>query len=140
MLWLKVLSPAVRWDGTIQIISQRMSDWFSVLIIELSVEQPPTWPWYATDTRYSHYAGLLLPPAEGCGLWKRTFKACWQKKSIYKSFNAIFFAYHMWHMSCVTWHHSMRHVTLDMWHMTYSALCEKPSKKLNLEFASPSGD
>ena len=40
-----------------------MIDSFSVFIIELSVEQPLTWPGSATNTRYSRYAGLLLPPA-----------------------------------------------------------------------------
>ena len=98
-----MLSLAVRREGAVKIISQSMSDWFSVLIVELSVEQSPTWPGSATDTRYSPYTGLLLPPEEGCGLWKRTYIACWQKKSIDESFNAILVAYHMWHMSCVTW-------------------------------------
>ena len=41
--------------------------WFCVLSIKLSVKQPLTWPGSSTNTRYSCYAGLLLPPAEGYG-------------------------------------------------------------------------
>ena len=79
LLFPQALFTAVRRDGAVKIFSQRMSDWLSVKIIELSMEKPLTWPGSATNARYSRYAGLLLSPAEGLGFWKWIYWACYKK-------------------------------------------------------------